>query len=192
MAPQTPIALEFQCLKTFSITPRHPLATIALVIVKEMMAAQYRHAPISGVVLNNGMPIVQCVLPAKRGDVDAVDLQQWLLDYQNQEPTKQKGNNMIQDLQLLTLALLACGLTEEQAKTFNGDIDALLDYKFGMAFEDFAMMARASQPFWSLFPYQEPVCEQCNGTKMMFGESYRDEVSGFHSFQSHECVFCCE
>lgn len=87
MAPQTPIALESECLKTFPIAPNHPLATAAAVIIKEMMAAQYRHATISGVVLNNGISIVQCVLPANSNDADAIDLQQWLHEYHHQEPT---------------------------------------------------------------------------------------------------------
>ncbi|AUZ05326.1 MULTISPECIES: hypothetical protein [Vitreoscilla] len=96
---------------------------------------------------------------------------------------------MITELQLLTLACLACGLSQEQASRFDGDIDALLDYKFGMAFEDFANMARASQPFWGLFPYQEPVCEQCNGTKKMFEEFFCYEEREYFT-KSHECPFC--
>ena len=99
---------------------------------------------------------------------------------------------MITELQLLTLACLACGLSQEQASRFDGDIDALLDYKFGMAFEDFANMARESQPFWALFPYKEPVCcIHCNDTKKFVEEFFCYEEREYFN-KIHECPFCCE
>ncbi|UOO93358.1 hypothetical protein [Vitreoscilla stercoraria] len=68
---------------TFNIPPQHKLAVVAVIAVKEMIAAKHQYATITGVTLPDGRQIFQIVAPAKRTECMAVGLRRWLKTYQN-------------------------------------------------------------------------------------------------------------
>lgn len=68
---------------TFNIPPQHKLAVVAVIAVKEMIAAKHQYATITGITLPDGRQIFQIVAPANRKEPMTVGLKTWLRTYKN-------------------------------------------------------------------------------------------------------------
>ena len=74
----------------FNIHLHHELATVAVIVVKEMIAAKHKYGVVQGCQRSTSNQF-HSVLPASSKEPNAVGLKTWLKTYQNAKPKASKS-----------------------------------------------------------------------------------------------------